>query len=222
MKILYVIQTSDAYFLSRGKSTIDTWVKKIDPESDYVFLSANPIHEKVVGYGTRDDYFSLPEKWFHFIKNYNVGEFDWVFAIDDDLFCFPDRLKKYISENKFNQDEPISIGNKNCLFREINEDILCGGAGILISNSAIKLIKQFILNSELPIKYLCGDCNFHYWFESLKIEILNNSPNDRINGDFIPVYYKENHEISQKLDRCITLHYCKNEDKYELYKKFYE
>ena len=171
---LYVIQTSDSYFFSRCQTTIDTWINKINSESDYVFLSANPVGEKVLGYGTRDDYFSLPDKWFYFLKNYDTKKFDWVFAIDDDLFCFPERLENYILERNFSPNDLISIGNRNCFFKEVGDDILCGGAGILMSKKTIDKIKEFLDFSSQPIKYLCGDCNFHYWFDELKINITEN------------------------------------------------
>jgi len=222
MKILYVIQTCDNYFHTRCESSTNTWLKKINSVSDYVFLSANPVGEKVVGYRTRDDYFSLPDKWINFITNYDLKKFDWVFAVDDDLFCFPERLEKFIVENNFNPNELISIGNKNCFFGELNDDIFCGGAGILISKTAIQKIKEFVSSTSEPIKHLCGDCNFHYWFEKLQIPTFNACPGNTTNGNFISVYYKENHEIVSNLAQCITLHYCKNEDKYELYKQFYE
>ena len=223
MKILYVIQTCDNYFFSRCESTINTWLKKINSESDYVFLSANPVGDKVVGYGTADDYFSLPEKWFYFIKNYDLESFDWVFAVDDDLFCFPDRLENFIEENNFSPDELIVIGNRSCYFSEINDDILCGGGGILFSKLTIKEIKKFISESTEPTRYLCGDCNFFYWCKELNVKIINASVNGILDNEkFIHFYYKNNHIVASELDKTITLHYCTNEDKYEIYKQFYE
>lgn len=223
MKILYVIQTSDNYYQTRCESTINTWLKKINAESDYIFLSANPIGKKVVGYGTRDDYDSLPEKWFNFIKNYDFEKYDWVFVIDDDLFCFPDKLENYILENNLSKDEKIVSGNRNCYFSDGNDYIICGGGGILVSRKTIKEIKKFINSSKEPIRYLCGDCNFHYWFTELNVEIINSSvPNTVTHGKFINSYYKDNPAILSDLENCITLHYCKNEDKYELYNQFYK
>lgn len=222
MKILYVIQTCDNYFKTRCESSTNTWLKKINSESDYVFLSANPVGEKVVGYGTRDDYFSLPDKWLNFVKNYNLEKFDWIFAVDDDLFCFPDRLEFYLKNNNFSPNKTIAIGNKNCHFPEIDDYIICGGGGVLISKKSIKKIKNFLKKSKEPTRHLCGDCNFNYWFKQLNIEIINTSiDNETTHGKFVYNYYKENHGIMSDLDNCITLHYCKNEDKYELYNQFY-
>jgi hypothetical protein len=223
MKILYVIQTCDNYFFSRCESTINTWLKKINSESDYVFLSANPVGDKVVGYGTADDYFSLPEKWFYFIKNYDLESFDWVFAVDDDLFCFPDRLEIYIEKNKLSPSDMVALGSRNCYFPKANDDIFCGGAGILFSNETIKKIKEFVESSLEPIKYTCGDCNFFYWLKKLNVNLINTTSENIIyNGRFIHFYYRENAEIMSDLQNCITLHYCNENDKKELYKKYYE
>ena len=223
MKILYIIKSCDSYYDTRVLFQKNTWLNKINNESDYIVITSSVGDEKTHKCLCRDDYFSTTEKVKHFIENNNFDEYDWYFLIDDDVFVFPERLENYIDKNNFDSESPTIIANINCYFSEMREDSFCGGAGVLISKKSIQIIKSQIIKDKVTCDYKCDDCFLFCISKKLELNIINNSPGESSCGLFIPIFYKENHHVVEKLDSCIILHLIRIETEYkELYNKYYE
>jgi hypothetical protein len=223
MKILYIIKSCDSYYDTRVSFQKNTWLNKINNESDYITITSSVGDEKTYKCLCGDGYFSLTEKVKNFIKNNSFDKYDWYFLIDDDAFVFPERLEKYITENQLDCNSLSIIGNANCYFHETKEDSFCGGAGVLITKESINLIKTTISNDEMLCDYKIDDCFLFCISKKLELNIINNSPGDSSCGLFIPTSYKENHYVVEKLDSCVLLHNIRTEIEYkELYNKYYE
>jgi hypothetical protein len=223
MKILYIIKSCDSYYDTRVSFQKNTWLNKINNDSDYIVITSSAGDEKTHKCLCYDGYFSTAEKVKHFIENSNFEDYDWYFLIDDDVFVFPERLEKYIIDNQFDYNSPSIIANINCYFHEMQEDSFCGGAGILISKKSIQTIKNQIKEDKISCDYKCDDCFLFCISKKLKFNIINNSPGDSSYGLFIPIFYKENHYVFEKLDSCVALHQIKTETEHkELYNKYYE
>ena len=223
MKILYIIKSCDSFYDNRVFYQKKTWLKKLNSLSDYIVITSSLVGEDTYNCFCEDGYFSTAEKIKNYIKNNNFDDYDWYFLIDDDVFVFPERLENYINNNKFESNSSVVIGNLNCFFREMNEDIFCGGAGIILSKKTINLIKEQIIKDDTQCGYACDDCFLFCLSNKLNLTIVNNSPGNSSNGVFIPTYYKESSELIEKIDRCVILHQIKTEQDYkELFEKFYE
>jgi hypothetical protein len=221
LKILYVVQSCDNYVDTRCLSSEQTWLKQINQESDYIILTANSNKSKTFSTRTRDDYWSLPDKWTKFLSNYNFDNYDWVFCIDDDNFVFPDRLEKYIIEQNFDHNKNQVIGSRHCEFRQLNDVIFCGGGGILMSISSIKKLKDYIPTDEFSINHLCHDCFMFDLFKRLNLEIINSNVNGDCGGPFYAGKLDNPCLGEENLNTAVSLHYCNSENKENLYKKYY-
>lgn len=208
---------------SRCLSSEETWVKKISKDSKYVILSKTSNRSSVVGVNSAsDDYNSLPEKWTIFFRNYDFWDFEWLFCIDDDGFVFPERLEKFIEENNLNYYNPIALGARICESQIMKDVIICGGGGILVSKKAISMMIEHVKDSNYKSPYLCHDCFFHDLFKKLNIEIRNINRLETCTGPFVPFSVTHGCVTESHLEDSITYHYCNEDDKFFLYKKFYE
>jgi hypothetical protein len=169
---------------------------------------------------TADDYWSLPIKMFNLFTKFDFKEFEWVLILDDDAFCFPNRIEDYINSNKFNHNEKICIGNRNCEFMEMGDVIFCGGSGTLLSIGTVNALKESLLKDENHIKYRCGDCSLFDWLKKTDSILINANPNGSPNGLMIPENFKtQNNE--DVMGKALTFHYCNDDDKHFLFKKYF-
>ena len=222
MRILYVIQSCDNYVETRCKTSVETWVTKINHKSDYIILTSNSNKEKTFSTKTRDDYWSLPDKWTVFLRRYDFSNYDWIFCIDDDNFVFPERLENYINQNNFNPNEPVVIGSRHCDFREMGDVIFCGGGGILMSKKSIEILIEHIISDSFETRYLCHDCFMFFIFKKNNLTIINSNQNGEMEGPFYSGKPPEMTHHKHLYDSCITMHYCDNEFKHLLYNKYYQ
>jgi hypothetical protein len=217
MKILYVILSCNNYVDTRCPSSENTWLTKINDESDYVILSADSLREKVIGYQTRDDYWSLPDKMLNFFTKFDFKDYEWVLTLDDDAFCFPSRLENYLLKNNFDCNDNITIGQRSCYFAEMDDTIFCGGGGTIVSRGCINLLKEFLDNEVSPIRYLCGDCSMFDWFKKINSQLIH-----AINDDGQQIMFPNKYQDSDSgyLNSAITYHYCDENDKNYLFENF--
>lgn len=222
IKILYVILSCNQYIEERCFSSEETWLKQINKNSDYIILAANSNQKKVFSTNTPDNYLSASYKWLFFLQNYDFKDYEWIFAVDDDNFIFPDRLEKYIYEKKFDNNQQLAIGARSCHFAPLKDTILCGGGGILISSNGIKSLKKSLMSIDPQIHDIYGvhDCFLFDMFKKLNFEIINiNNLNNQL---FLADKFNSSWITDSIRDRCISLHYCNSDDKKLLYKKYYK
>ena len=217
MKILYVILSCNNYVDTRCPSSENTWVTRLNSESDYIILSADSLRDKVIGYQTRDDYWSLPDKMLNLFRNFDFKDYEWVMTLDDDAFCFPNRLENYLLKHNFNYNDNISIGQRGCDFTEMGDTIFCGGAGTIFSRGCIDSLISYLKTEESPISYLCGDCCMFDWLKKINSQLIHAVNDD---GQQIMFPNKYQHFDSGYVHSAITYHYCDENDKIYLYENF--
>lgn len=223
MKIFYVIQSCNNYIDSRCISSEKTWANKISQDSQYVILSKTSTRNSVYGTNSyNDDYNSLPEKWVIFFRNYDFWDFEWLFCIDDDGFVFPDRLENFILSKNFNYQDPLAIGARLCDNLMLNDTIICGGGGILLSREAVKLMINYVKDENYKIQHLCHDCFFHDLFKKLNIEVVNANTFETCTTPFVPFNVSHGCVDEHHMENSITYHYCDDKDKNFLFDKYYK
>lgn len=223
MKILYVILTCEKYFNERSKNIDETWAKKISPESSIVYVSAlSGPKENKIGYNTPDNYESSPLKYMGFIKNYDYSGYDWIFFLDDDIYVFPKRIEKLLSEygttnhhkygmvtQNFGVGEMLDANNQywnskpNLIYPV---PFLCGGGGMMLTKVATQKIKEWMFSvDDIPWSYN-SDVSLGHWLRETKAILINRK------DMFGSQHY--NHESFEPLDinHRVTYHYCKYDD----------
>jgi hypothetical protein len=224
LKILYVILSCNEYIEKRCISSEGTWLKKINKNSDYIILTSNYDKPKIHSTNTSDNYLSNSYKWIHFLKNYDFTDYEWVLSIDDDGFVFPDRLESYIREQQLDKTQNIAVGARHCEFIPLQDTIICGGGGILMSGCSIRSLQNFVINTDINQNYnVYGvhDCFLFDAFKKLNFHIINTNNPNTITGPFSPHAFKDLMHDSEFIDRAITLHYCDANDKHLLFSKYY-
>jgi hypothetical protein len=203
-KFLYVILTCEKYLLSRGSIIKETWVNNLDTSDDYVFLSSTEdVSLKKVGYNTSDDYDSATDKYSEFISNFNVSNYDWVFFLDDDTFCFPKRVKEYFLNNTFDTNNNICICANcgNC--SSYNFNLPCGGAGFIVSKESFNLLKEYLKEKgkeNIP-RYSNGDVSFGKWLSDINTIFIHSDL-------FASQHPDSNYYTESDKNNNFTFHYC--------------
>jgi hypothetical protein len=218
MKILYVIKSCEKNLKSKASISENTWIKQINKNSDYIIMSANSLSDRIIGYGTNDDYRSTSNKLYHLLKNYDFNNFEWVFYLDDDCFCFPDRLEKYIKDKNLNYNEKIAVGDLWCYHEKIKDGVYCGGGGILISIKTLNILKKYTNDNDNILIDPVDDIALSYWFTVNDIKKINGN-HDLANRIFDCTGYNKSFKFRN--DNAICLHYCNSDDKIFIYNQYY-
>lgn len=209
MKICYIILTCEKYINTRVKWLRETCLFNVD-QSDLYFLSCKPKEPNIYGWNTPDNYEGCPLKYIKFFQNMTL-DYDWYFFMDDDTFIFTDRLRKYV--DKFNANEPLYIGIRcqNYSF----PIYMSGGAGFLLSKSLYNaLIIHIRENQEQHLlQSIYGDLSVGLWLTHINKQIIIEEENV-----FNPIMYKKDDDLT----KCISFHYLKTENDYQICKSLLE
>jgi hypothetical protein len=215
-------------YIDRTNNSLSTWLNNVKDDSDYIFVSSISGNKKV-GYNTPDDYNNTPLKWWYFIKNYDFNNFDWIFFIDDDIYCFVNKLQNLVKN--YDPNENIAIGEKltaktdmyhffrSCDLIHYPVDFFAGGGGYVVSNKCISLIKDFVKSHENPVWSFHGDVSFGHWMKMVNTELINKK---ELFGSqhFSDISFKDDIGYPNPNIDKITYHYCKEEDMLKLYNEY--
>jgi hypothetical protein len=144
-------------------------------------------------------------KFVEFFKNFNIGDFDYIFFCDDDTFINIKNL-----ENKI-----VDIGDFDCYGRigEVHNNTQIknngvnyfpiiypsGGAGFLITKKVFIKLKQYILNDNFPI-FINTDVSFGSWFKDIDVKVTE--------GCDLLKAQNPDHPENNNVNKFITYHYC--------------
>lgn len=144
-KILYVIlhgsTNPDRYF-----NVKETWGKDVD----CIFYSDHEDKEKnIIKVSDRTDYHSNEDKHVNVIKylGENINNYEWFFFCDDDTFVNTKKLEELSDNFDKNKVHGQMLKTDNSNGIPLPSPILeycSGGAGYLIHNKILKIIKQNI------------------------------------------------------------------------------
>lgn len=125
-RVLVAIESCSKYKQRRDWQR-ETWLPEL--KFDYKFFIGNDkvesVEENVVALNCKDDYNSLPEKTLAIIKWARENEYNWLFKIDDDVYCKPDRLH---------------IPNADYVGHAYGHPNYCSGAAYWLSSTAMDAV----------------------------------------------------------------------------------
>jgi hypothetical protein len=213
-KIICFVNTTKKH-IDRIENISKTWAEKIDT----VFYSDHQDPEKnVIKVSNRDDYASGEEKQINILNRLSdltdgddknlLDAYDWVLFVDDDTFINVKNLEKNIDSF----DEGVVYGSifdsvkdpENPMYVNkiipLESKFPSGGAGFLVSTSAIKNIKEFS-----NYHTICGDVSAGLNFHFNGVEQVDNKLFNSQNPEF---YGHSEDEINEM----ISYHYIKTSD----------
>jgi hypothetical protein len=157
MKLLTLVHTCYKYEQTRAKIIDESWAKGLE---DFLFIcdSDDFSLSRSVNLGP---YPSGPTyhpqtvmKIFEMFLGEGYQEYDWLFLVDDDTYCFPEKLKNFLEF--FDSTEPLMMGDYLNWPRFIKghkadySSWVGGGPGVVFSRSAvIALVKYARRRMEL-------------------------------------------------------------------------
>lgn len=172
--LLTLVHTCLKFEQSRARLINESWAKNLE---DFFFICDS-------------DEFSLPRsinlgpyrsgptyhpatllKIFKLFKT-KFRKHDWLFVVDDDSYCFPEKLKKFLEF--FDPNEPLIMGDflnwpehRNIHKAEHKgnyQSWVGGGPGIVFSRPAVTLLSTYA--KKLPEKLVAHDVWLHYLLQS--------------------------------------------------------
>lgn len=159
MKRLYVIIACNKYYESRVIPSLNTWMKDLSDEEDYILMGEKTIPElKMVGFdGDNGQYDNVGWRKMQFISKYRdlLLDYDWTVFVDDDGYLFRDRHEKFLKQ--FHPDRSYIVGRNlgNSIKKIIEKHmvkykIMHGGASISVSRG---LMKDMVRKLEAKKEY---------------------------------------------------------------------
>jgi hypothetical protein len=185
MKIKAVVLTCPAYHETRVKAVRETWGKCYDT----VFLSDRNEGNDIIGYDYLPvGYYNAWAKYAEFIKNEKI-EYDWYFFTDDDTFVNdkniigllnnPDKSVCYCHVGELNKDGTDAVGSptgfplNTIKGGELPLTYAGGGAGFIISSSAMKDVIKYINSCDVIPNSCYGDVTFGFWLRGAGVELID-------------------------------------------------
>jgi len=221
--ILYTIVTCEKYLGTRCSLVRSTWLRHLDQNDDYIFLSSRPApEEKVVGFHTPDDYKSVPLKLVAFFREADDSYFgsDWVYFCDDDTFVFPKRLRYLLSQ--YDSKIPCCVGRKGVFQVKKGRgrfriscgvvEFVSGGAGFAMSQPAMMEVRRYLRVVDYDCrKFVHGDVTLGYLLKQTRIPIIDRC--DVLKAQNLK--HPENRGLDVKA--VVSCHYCDESDFLELH-----
>ena len=218
MKILYTIVSCVRHQETRRSWQESTWIKRISPEDDYVYLLGNRSgknHTFCTVRGKQDGYHDCHFKYYDFITRYKYNHFDWIFFCDDDTYVFCDKLKKLLKD--YNHKSNVILGRVGIVQnKEVGSNFLTkypikfcsGGAGFAVSVPVILHLKNYLkVNRFYPVAP-GGDTSFASWVQKTNLTdcIINK-------GNVFQCQHPRGVELGGiTMDEIVTYHWCTEED----------
>jgi hypothetical protein len=227
MKVLFYILTCKKYYDTRLKAIKETYLKRIVPPNDFIFLSDNfgTFEDKTISFDVDNSYESAGIKFKHLIKHLynNMNDFDYYVCCDDDTYIFIDRFLKYIEPFK-SYDKPICICNlfhikegddpKNKVWGDnckLPIEYPQGGSGFIYNNKALIQVGGYLNSNSNPPMSSYGDISHGFWFRESGVALIKT--------DLLKAYTPEMEKHSDKMIKeHLSYHYLKPEDFYGLEK----
>lgn len=205
MAIFYVILSCKPFLETRLKWQRNTWLSGID---SYVVLtgSIGSTDPKVACMNVGDSYESCPNRYYQYIRENDLVNYDWIIFVDDDTFMFPKRFENYLKE--LDPTKSLYIG------RPISWpfNYMSGGAGFTLSKKTYKELRDYLLNT--PVEnveiHRHGDVTMGSW--------INKIPNVEYKECVHLNFCTHLHDGSSKLEDACSYHYVK-EELFEVYGK---
>lgn len=205
MKQLYVIIVCNKYYESRAIPSIETWLRGLSPDEDYILMGEASIPElKMVGFWEDNGLYSnVGWRKLNFMDKYRdyLLQYDWITFVDDDGYLFRSRLTRLLNNYPINSS-PLLVGHSlgSSIVKKINNTqvkfkILHGGATISCNRASM----QRMLSTYDKKRY--------HFENSLQKDI-------RRNGDIALSYLSQMAKCSYRSHRHQLLYY--NYKKYKL------
>jgi hypothetical protein len=195
MRTLYCPQFSVKFWLTRGKTILETWGKDVD-----IIPNTN-----IQGYyGSTENYISfLKELYLH------QGAYDWYVIDCDDVYIWTKRLESGLEKISA---EPSCF----CCIYDFAEDFpqnkwsQCRGAGsespvrfpsgscFALNNSAFKKIVEYLINNSDPAYSYYADVAFGMWIRICGIKMIHDGRFD-IEGKNIDEEHLKTNLMSHRL-----------------------
>jgi hypothetical protein len=214
--ICYIILTCEKYLPTRAAWQRENCFKHVNSKNLY-YISCKPGPNSVYGWNTTDDYISCPLKYIEFFRNMDL-DYDWYVFIDDDTFIFPDRFSKMLAE--FDSTKTLYIGIQ--LEHMLPFKYMGGGASFTLSKSTYKLVKNYVLNSDIDSikKYdgvmIHGDVTMGQWIIN-----INKQYENIVEYVSLPLKLSSNpHKDDNELINKCSFHYVNTEELFILYGKY--
>lgn len=212
MNILYGIFTCQKYLNTRCEWISNTWLKDIDEDDKYFFISHKNIDDHIIGFDVPDDYRFVPLKYLNYIlyivDNDIINSYDWFHFSDDDCYIFPNRLKENLEKHKdknyciFCRKAPLN--NEQIKTYNLNQNSCYpgGGASFSINRNVIKIIYEYLKKGNAPL-HVNSDISFGIWIN--KCGISDAYEHSEFLGFTTPSELKH---PPNRIKRNITYHYC--------------
>ena len=201
MRICYIILTCEKYLDTRCNWVEDTWLKRIEPDDSYYFLSSIPNEERrILGWKTRDDYMGCSTKYYEFFKNHTVDA-DWIVLVDDDTFVFPEKMRRMLQA--YTSTTELVIGKIIPPYISMS-----GGAGVVLSSALYTRVCAHVRSTQGPDEPLQNsDVQLFNW-----LRVMGHSTFvwDRR-------FHANCHREDQDIHDAITFHYVTTRDWFEFY-----
>lgn len=218
MKILYVIVSCLRYQDTRRNWQENTWIKRISPGSNYVYLVGNKSNKSNTFSSIKnkkDGYNDAHFKYYDFITRYDYGQFDWLFFCDDDTYVFDAKLRSMLKE--YNHKSNLIIGrvgvvqNKekgSNIFTRYPIKFCSGGAGFAVSLPVMFHLKTYLRANRIYPVAPGGDTSFASWVK--KVNLTNCIINK---GNVFQCQHPRAVELDGiTIDDIVTYHWCTEED----------
>ncbi len=121
MSILHYILTGKAFAETKNRWHENTWLKRIGPDDDYVFLEGESDTErKAFGAGTAEgpglsSIIKIKEFYKHIVNKWQFfSYYDWFVFSDSDCYIYAETLKNFLFDFR-NHVSPLFIGRLNLL-----------------------------------------------------------------------------------------------------------
>lgn len=213
-KVAYIILTCQKYTPTRVEYQKETFLKNVDKDDIYYLSSIENKNERIFGWNTEDNYESCPLKYIRFFQKIDLSDKYYFYAfIDDDTFVNTKNINEYLST--LDSKNNLLIGYKWTHLYPSFPHYMSGGAGIFITNSVYKNVKEYVRNSkekDLMVS-IYGDVCIGKW-------IYNSYHNDNVhdwnrvklveNKDFHPFYKTDGDDI----ENFLTFHYVDTREKF--------
>jgi hypothetical protein len=204
MKLCYVILTCEPYLKTRCVWMRNSWLRYIEPDDDYRFLSSIPNpSQKVLGWNTPDTYEGCAQKYVCLVKHAELPPADWYVFVDDDTFVFPTRLRRRL--RAYSPDNRIFLGK----FIGGPIPTMSGGAGFAASRRLFQEIQHYAKTHEFEPSTHYSDVTF--------AEFVQKIPNVSYVHD--NTFSSHPHTEEGNVNTSSTFHYT-TEDLFKYYSRF--
>ena len=197
-RICYIILSCAPLLKTRVKWQRSSWLQHVPADSYRILTGAIKSTEpNVVCTSVGDNYESCPRRYYEYIRNNDLLEYDWIFFVDDDTFVFPKRLEDYLAS--MNPDELIYTG------RALNWPIhfMSGGAGFGLSKETYRSLRAYLIDAPTVGFHKNGDTTMGMWIGHIPNVVFKNSR--LLNGSIAT------HGDSSPISEAITYHYVTEE-----------